>query len=138
MPEIGALSFQQALSLGNIDLRNSRMSRQSEMRGGARRLPHDETTTTHARGRMALTRHRCTATGDQQIVRPLWQHHAIWQVVKAARLRNWRPRPFDIAGDMLLQRPGIDADGVIKARTVQHILAAELIGADDPPRFANA
>src|SRR5215510_14181529 len=108
------------------------------MRGGPRRLPHDETTTADARRRMALTRHRCTAASDQQIARPLRQHHAIWQVVEAARLRNRRPRPFDIAGNVLLQRPGVDADGVVEVRAAQHILAAELIGADDPPRLANA
>src|SRR5436305_1669269 len=108
------------------------------MRGGPRRLPHDETTAADARRRMALARHRRTTARDQQIAEPLWQYHAIWQMVEATRLRNRRPRPFDIAGNVLLKRPGIDADGVLEARAAQHIFAAELIGADDPPRLANA
>src|SRR5262245_16232771 len=39
---------------------------------------------------------------------------------------------------MLFQRPAVDTDRVVKACTPQHILAAELIGSDDPPRLADA
>lgn len=39
---------------------------------------------------------------------------------------------------MALDRPGVQTDRIGKARTVQHIVAAQLVGTADPPRFAHA
>jgi hypothetical protein len=39
---------------------------------------------------------------------------------------------------MLLHRPGIQADAVVEARTAQHVLAAERVGAAHAARLAHA
>ena len=108
------------------------------MRGAGRRLAHDEAGAADARRRLALMRHRGAAAGDQQVLHLLRQDHAVRHLAEAARLRDRGPQPFDVAGDMLLARPAVDADGVVEARAGYDVLAAELIRPGDPPRLADA
>ena len=73
------------------------------------RLAHDEAAAADARGRLRRRAHRRAAAGHQQVVHALRQQHAPRQLVEAARCAR-RPAPLDVAGHMLLQRPGVDAD----------------------------
>jgi hypothetical protein len=52
----------------------------------------------------------------------------------------WNRRELEdhVARDMRLDRPAVDADGIIEGCAAQHVLAAELVAADDPTCFADA
>src|SRR5262249_34669769 len=76
--------------------------------------------------------------GDQEIVDALRHQHAIRQLVIAARLGDWRKLENDVARDMRLDRPAVDADGILERRTAEHVLARELIATHDTARLADA
>src|SRR6185312_7844321 len=102
------------------------------------RLAHHETAAGYARRRLALMRHRGAADVDQQIVETLRHQHAVGQVIEAARTGDVRPAPDHAAGDMVLDRPAVDADGVRKARAGNDIVGGQLVLSHNPPRFAYA
>ena len=65
-------------------------------------------------------RHRGAAAGDEQIVHAGRQDHAVGKLVIAARLAL--EAEFDIAGDMFLDRPAVDADGIGEIDAVENIV----------------
>src|SRR6185437_15474113 len=57
---------------------------------------------------------------------------------EAARTGDVRPAPDHVAGDMVLDRPAVDADGVHKARAGNDVIGGQLVLSHNPPRFAYA
>ena len=64
--------------------------------------------------------------------------HAIGQLVVAARFRDRREAEDHVAGDMLLDRPAIDADGILESGAAEHVVAAQHVAADHAARLADA
>src|SRR5215211_842978 len=58
-------------------------------------------------------------------------------MIEAPRLRNRRPLPQDIAGDVVFDRPTVDPDAVGKAGARGDVRTGELVAAGDAPRLAN-
>jgi len=82
--------------------------------------------------------HRGAAAGHQEIVYALGHQHAIRQFVEAARVRDRRKLEDDVTRDMLLHRPAIDADGIVKRGAAKHVVARQHVATDHAPRLADA
>src|SRR3954452_13046079 len=134
----GALLLQRFLQLFNRDVTRDPVSGERQRSGGTGGLPHHETGTGDPGRRLALMGHRGAAAGDQQIVDAFGHQHPVRQLVIAARFRDRREGEDDVAGDMGLDRPAIDPDGILERSAAEHVLTAELIAAIDAAGFADA
>ncbi len=140
--EIRAVGAQRGLHELDRNLAQRFLAAAGERGERSRRLAHDEAPARDARRRLAVVRHRRAAAGDEQVLRDAIaaarQQHAKRQLVEAARLRDRRPAPLDVAGDVQLERPAVDADRVGEARAADDLVAAQDVLADEAPRLADA
>src|SRR4051812_43952282 len=134
--KISAVAFEALLQPCDVELprRHARLER--EMRRRARRLPHDEARSAHARGRLAAVRHRGAAAGDEQIVDLLRHDHTVGQLIEPSFLSC--KNKLTVAGDGGLDRPAVDADGVGEVDAIEYVVLREHVFAAPPPRLADA
>src|SRR5687768_1046867 len=106
------------------------------MGGGARGLAHDEARAGDARGGLPVVRHGGAAAGDQQVVDSLRHDHAVGKLVEAALAPG--EAEIDVAGDVRLDRPAVDTDGVGEIDAVHDVVLAHHVFAAHAPRLADA
>ena len=100
-------------------------------------LPHGETGTAGAGGRLAQVFHRRAPTRHEQVLHPFRLEHAQREVVVGI-VRIVREGPRHRALHVLLHRPRVQSDDIVEARALQDIVAGESIGPTDPARLTHA